>query len=125
MVGPNTTDLSYAAMEWEWQRAVCRPLSGPLGVPPGTVLFTLALFASLPIGAGFRFIESPVLKNLYGLLAGTFLSVFAFGSATASVFVFGAASYAAMAAHRKRCGGAFSSHWSPRDRVVGAVNAVP
>ena len=56
MVGPNTTDLSYAAMEWEWQRAVCRPLSGPLGVPTGTVLFTLALFASLPIGAGFRFI---------------------------------------------------------------------
>jgi lysophospholipid acyltransferase len=38
------------------------------------------------------------------LLAGILLSLFAFGSSTVEVAVFGLASYAVMAAHRKRCG---------------------
>ena len=66
--GPN--DLAYASMEYEWQRAVVRPLAGMLGLPPGTVLFTLALFASVPLGAVFQFIPGAAAKNLYSLVAG-------------------------------------------------------
>lgn len=36
----------------------------------GTVLFTLALFASLPIGFVFQFIPSAQGKNAYSLVAG-------------------------------------------------------
>jgi hypothetical protein len=67
---PGATDLAYASMEYEWQRAVVRPLAGKLGLPPGTVLFTLALFASVPLGAVFQFIPGAAAKNLYSLVAG-------------------------------------------------------
>lgn len=60
----------YDAMEWEWQRAVVRPVAGALGLPPGTVLFTLALFASVPIGAVFQFVPSAAGKKVYSLVAG-------------------------------------------------------
>ena len=67
---PTPADLAYANMEFEWQRAIVRPLAGKLGLPPGTVLFTLALFASLPLGAAFQFVPGAAAKNLYGLVAG-------------------------------------------------------
>lgn len=67
---PSSIDLGYASMEFEWQRAVVRPLAGKLGMPPGTVLFTLALFSSVPLGAMFQFIPGAAAKNLYSLASG-------------------------------------------------------
>ena len=66
---PTMSDLAYAHMS-EWQESVVRPFAGATGLPPGTVLFTLALFASLPLGAGFQLIPSPALKNVYSLVTG-------------------------------------------------------
>jgi len=100
---PSLEDLAASALP-EWKRAIVRPLASALGMPQGTVLFTLALFASLPVGAVFRYIPGAAGKNAYSLVAGVLLSVFAFGSSTAEVLVFGLASYAAMALARKHCG---------------------
>ena len=73
------SDLAYASMA-EWQQNVVRPFAGATGLPPGTVLFTLALFASLPLGFGFAAVPGAFAKNLYSLATGT-LSYFAFGEA--------------------------------------------
>ena len=50
---PTMSDLAYANM-YAWQEALVRPFATTTGLAPGTVLFTLALFASLPLGAGFH-----------------------------------------------------------------------
>ena len=97
------SDLAYASMA-EWQQNVVRPFAGATGLPPGTVLFTLALFASLPLGFGFAAVPGAFAKNLYSLATGTALSYFAFGGSTVTCLYMGAASYLAMALDRRRCG---------------------
>ena len=67
---PTMSDLAYANM-YAWQEALVRPFATTTGLAPGTVLFTLALFASLPLGAGFHLLPGRRLKNLYGICAGT------------------------------------------------------
>ena len=56
------SDALYASMPG-WQAAIVKPFASVTGLPPGTVLFTLALFASfsgsrkvscfLPVGLGW------------------------------------------------------------------------
>ena len=97
------SDLAYASMT-EWQQNIVRPFAGATGLPPGTVLFALALFASLPLGFGFAAVPGAFLKNLYSLVTGVLLSYFEFGTSTVTCLYMGAASYAAMALSRQRCG---------------------
>ena len=59
----------YASMA-EWQRGVVEPFAQMSGIPPGTVLFTFALWASLPLGAVFQLIPWPTLKNVYSFVSG-------------------------------------------------------
>ena len=54
----------------DWQIAIVAPVANLLGLPQGTVLFVLALFASLPIGLVFQVIPSPTAKNAYSLVTG-------------------------------------------------------
>jgi len=59
----------YASMA-EWQRGVVEPFAQMSGIPPGTVLFTFALWASLPLGAVFQLIPWPTLKSVYSFVSG-------------------------------------------------------
>ena len=63
----------YASMA-EWQRGVVDPFAQMSGIPPGTVLFTFALWASLPLGAVFQLIPWPTLKNVYSFVSGAHIS---------------------------------------------------
>ena len=97
------SDSLYSTMPG-WQVSIVKPFASTTGLPPGTVLFTLALFASLPLGLGFQVVPSPFLKNLYSLITGTMLSYFAFGTSTRQCLIFGGLSYLTMLLSRKHCG---------------------
>ena len=77
------------------RRSILRQISASTGLPNGTILFTVALFLGLPIGAMFRVVSkknfaykdiASLLRGAMALTFGTMMSLMTFGKTTSHAF---------------------------------------
>jgi lysophospholipid acyltransferase len=94
--------------------SILRQISSSTGLPNGTILFTVALFLGLPLGATFRVVSkknfayngvSSSLRGAMALTFGTLISLMTFGKTTSHAFYMALPSLLLLKATTGRGGG--------------------
>ena len=94
--------------------SILRQISSSTGLPNGTILFTVALFLGLPLGAMFRVVSkknfayndvSSLLRGAMALTFGTMISLVTFGKTTSHAFYMALPSLLLLKATTGRGGG--------------------
>eukprot|EP00798_Chlamydomonas_sp_ICE-L_P022213 gene22213-29276_t len=94
----SSKDNLIKPMEWELSTGAA------IGLSLDQFRFTLSMLLALPLSLGVRIVPTQLVRNLYILLTGFFLTYYPFGFGCIHALVTGVLTYIAMLALPKHCG---------------------